>query len=98
MLVTGAASANRKLFTDDVQSILRAKRPIIVTAIANVITASDLLDRTLTLVLPTIALNSGKASSRLSQQLRQEGVPRANLRFYPRRSGRRTGRTCRRAT
>lgn len=74
MLVTGAASANRKLFTDDAQSILKAKRPVVVTAIANVVTASDLLDRTLTLVLPTIPPENRKSEFAISQELRRDGV------------------------
>ncbi len=74
MLVTGAASANRKLFTDADQAILRAKRPIIITAIANVVTASDLLDRTLTLVLPQIPSDSRKSEYAIAQELRRDGV------------------------
>lgn len=74
MIVTGAASTNRKLFSDDAQSILRAKRPIILTAIANVVTASDLLDRTLTLVLPTIPPENRKSEFAIAQELRRAGV------------------------
>jgi hypothetical protein len=74
MLVTGAASANRKLFTDADQSILRAKRPVVLTAIANVVTASDLLDRTLTLVLPPISADRRKSEFAIAQELRRDGV------------------------
>jgi hypothetical protein len=74
MLATGASSANRKLFTDDSQSILKAKRPVILTAIANVVTASDLLDRTLTLVLPVISPEHRKSEFAISQELRRDGV------------------------
>ena len=74
MVVTGAGSANRKLFTDADQSILRAKRPIVLTAIANVVEASDLLDRTLTLVLPPIPAERRKSEFAIAQELRREGV------------------------
>ena len=74
MLATGAGSANRKLFTDSDQSILRAKRPIVLTAIANVVTASDLLDRTLTLVLPPIPPENRKSEFAIAQELRRDGV------------------------
>jgi hypothetical protein len=74
MLATGASSANRKLFTDDQQSLLRAKRPIILTAIANVVEASDLLDRTLTLTLPVIAPENRKSEFAIAQELRRDGV------------------------
>ena len=70
MLCTGAASANRKLFTDADQSLLRAKRPIIITAIANVVTAADLLDRTLTLLLPPIPAEQRKSEFAIAQELR----------------------------
>ena len=74
MLVTGAASASRKLYTNDEQSILHAKRPIIVTAIKDVVVASDLRDRSLTLTLPTIPSESRKSESSIAEELRCEGV------------------------
>lgn len=74
MLVTGASLANRKLFTDDELSVLRAKRPILVTAIRNVVTASDLLDRTLSLSLPTISPENRMSEFAIAQELRRDGV------------------------
>jgi len=74
MIVTGAASANRKLFTDADQSILRAKRPVVLTAIGSVVTASDLLDRTLTLMLPPIPADKRKSEFAIAQELRKDGV------------------------
>jgi hypothetical protein len=74
MVVTGAASANRKLFTDADQVILRAKRPVVITSIGNVVTASDLLDRTLTLTLPPIPPENRKSEFAIAQELRRDGV------------------------
>jgi hypothetical protein len=74
MIVTGAASANRKLFSDSDQAILRAKRPVILTSIHEVVTASDLLDRTLTLILPTIDPANRMSEFAISQALRRDGV------------------------
>jgi len=74
MLCTGATSANRKLFTDADQAILAAKRPIILTSIANVVTASDLLDRTISLVLPPIPSSDRKTEFAIEQELRKDGT------------------------
>lgn len=74
MLVTGSAISTRKLFSDDEFASVQAKRPVILTAIANVIEASDLLDRTLTLVLPVIPQERRRTEFALNQEMMQEGV------------------------
>jgi hypothetical protein len=74
MLATGAATSSRKLFTDSDQAILRAKRPVIVTAVKNVVTAPDLLDRTITLSLPPIPSEKRKSEFAIEQEMRKEGV------------------------
>jgi len=74
MLVTGSAISTRKLFSDDEFASVQAKRPVILTAIANVIEASDLLDRTLTLVLPVIPPERRRTEFALNQEMMAEGV------------------------
>src|SRR5262249_2167544 len=46
-LATGGGFATRELFTDDGEVIFDAQRPVILNGIAEVVTKSDLLDRTL---------------------------------------------------
>lgn len=74
MLVTGAASAVRQLYSNDQQSVLTAKRPCILTSITNVVTAGDLLDRTLTLILPPIPPENRRSEFAIEQELRKDGV------------------------
>jgi hypothetical protein len=54
-LATGGGLSKRALFTDDDEVLLDARRPVLITAISEVATASDLLDRCLTVTLPPIA-------------------------------------------
>jgi hypothetical protein len=53
-LSTGGGFATRELYSDDDERIFDAKRPVILNGIEEVVTRSDLLDRTLLLTLPTI--------------------------------------------
>lgn len=53
-LATGGGFATRELFTDDGEVIFDAQRPVILNGIAEVVTRSDLLDRTLLAHLPVI--------------------------------------------
>jgi hypothetical protein len=46
--------ASRELYTDGEEFILKARRPIILTSIEDTIGKSDLLDRTVSLILPQI--------------------------------------------
>lgn len=53
-LATGGGFATRELFSDDGEVIFDAQRPVILNGIAEVVTKSDLLDRTLLTQLPMI--------------------------------------------
>lgn len=54
IISTKGGYAKRKLYTDSDEIILNANNPIIVNGIAPVITAQDLIDRSVTIDLPTI--------------------------------------------
>jgi len=51
---TGGAYSKRKNFSDKDESVQHIQRPTIISAINNVITSPDLLDRTITLSLPLL--------------------------------------------
>lgn len=53
-LATGGGLSKRELYTDVDEVLLEARRPVILTGISDVATASDLLDRCLTVTLPPI--------------------------------------------
>lgn len=53
-LATGGGFAARALYSDDEESVIEAKRPIIINSIPPVITAQDLTDRAICLELPKI--------------------------------------------
>ena len=53
-LSTGAGFAARKLYTDDEENVISAKRPTILNSIDAVVTRSDLADRALALTLEAI--------------------------------------------
>jgi hypothetical protein len=53
-LATGSGFATRELYTDAEEAIFAAQRPIVINGIEEVATRGDLLDRALTLYLPTI--------------------------------------------
>src|SRR5690606_22857722 len=53
-LSTGGGFATRALYTDDEEAIFEATRPVILNGIDDVVSRSDLLDRSLVLTLPTI--------------------------------------------
>lgn len=54
-LATGGAFATRKLFTDSEEILFEAKRPIILNGIEEIVSRPDLLDRLLTVYLPSIS-------------------------------------------
>lgn len=54
MLATGGGFATRELYTDSDEKLFDATRPIMVNGIEDLATRSDLLDRAVTLTLPTI--------------------------------------------
>jgi hypothetical protein len=53
-LATGGGLSKRELYTDAEEVLLDAQRPVLLTAISEVATASDLLDRCITVTLPPI--------------------------------------------
>jgi hypothetical protein len=53
-LATGGGFAVRQNYTDDEEIIIEAKRPILLNGIEELATRSDLLERTIVLILPTI--------------------------------------------
>jgi hypothetical protein len=73
-LATGQSEKNRTLFSDKDQTILKAKRPVILTGIRENVTKSDLLDRTLTIRLPVIEPEKRKSEYAIDTELRKDGV------------------------
>ena len=53
-LATGGGFATRELFSDDGEVIFDSQRPVILNGIAEVVTKSDLLDRSIVLNVPRI--------------------------------------------
>ena len=53
-LATGGGLSTRALYTNVDEALLSACRPVLLTGIGDVVTAADLLDRTLTVTLPAI--------------------------------------------
>lgn len=53
-LATGGGHASRTLYTNDAETIIEAKRPVIINSIPNVVTAQDLTDRAICIELPRI--------------------------------------------
>ena len=54
ILATGGGSAARTLYTNDEETIIGVKRPVIINSIPNVITAQDATDRTINIEPPRI--------------------------------------------
>lgn len=53
-LATGGAISTRTLYTNDEETILNAKRPLLLNGITNFLEQQDLVDRALVVTLPTI--------------------------------------------
>jgi hypothetical protein len=68
MLATGGGFSTRKLSTDREQELFDAMRPIILNGITDVVTADDLVQRSLIVRLPTLA----KGSYRTEREILRE--------------------------
>jgi hypothetical protein len=71
-LSTGGGFDNRRLYTDDGLMTFTATRPVIVTGIPDAVRSSDLVDRTIRLVLP--ALGDGDRSTEAVVRRRFEAI------------------------
>jgi hypothetical protein len=74
-LATGGGLSKRELYTDVDEVLLEARRPVILTGISEVATASDLLDRCLTVTLPPIP-GDQRRTERALRQIVDEARPR----------------------
>jgi len=71
-LSTGGGFASRKLYSDDDESVIEVKRPIIINSITTVTTRPDLIDRTLSLCLPKIDDVDKKRDSQLDEEFERD--------------------------
>lgn len=70
-LSTGGGFATRELFTNDGEAIFDAMRPVLLTSIEDVATRSDLLDRSMIVVLSRIPERNRKPESQLYAEFDQ---------------------------
>jgi hypothetical protein len=71
-LSTGGGFASRKLYSDNDESVIEVKRPIIINSITTVTTRPDLIDRTLSLCLPKIDDVDKKRDSQLDEEFERD--------------------------
>lgn len=71
-LATGGGLSTRQLFTNDDETVLEAKRPVIITGIEDVVTRGDLLDRALPVELPPIDAHSRRTEGELLEAFATE--------------------------
>lgn len=67
-LATDGGFATRELYANDDEAIFSARRPVMLNGIDDPATRSDLLDRTLALVLPTIPEESRRSERELNAE------------------------------
>jgi hypothetical protein len=65
-LATGGGFGTRQLYTDDEEMLFNAMRPALLTSITDVVTAGDLLDRSVALQLETISDENRKTDEALA--------------------------------
>ena len=70
MLSTGGGFSTRTLFTDREQELFEAMRPTILNGITDVVTADDLVQRSLIVRLPAIDKGSYKTEKQIQRELR----------------------------
>lgn len=68
-LATGGGLSKRELYTDVDEILLDARRPVLLTGISEVATASDLLDRVITVTLPPIPADQRRTERGLQQAI-----------------------------
>lgn len=68
-LATGGGLSKRELYTDADEVLLDARRPVLLTGISDIVTASDLLDRTITVVLPPIPATNRRTEHELQRMI-----------------------------
>lgn len=74
-LSTGGGFGVRANYTDDEEVLFQAMRPAILTGIGDIATASDLLDRAISLNLPVIAPDTRRSEEELWSEF-EEALPR----------------------
>ena len=74
-LSTGGGYSTRELYSDGEECIFDAERPVMLNGISEVVTRPDLLDRAISLVLPTIPDDHRRTESKLWSEF-QEARPR----------------------
>lgn len=68
-IATGGGFGTRQLYTDDEETLIEAKRPVIANGIDTIATRSDLLDRAVSLTLPTIDAGDRREESWIEAEL-----------------------------
>jgi hypothetical protein len=69
MMATGGGFSTRTLFTDREQELFNAMRPIALNGITDVVTADDLVQRSLIVRLPTLAKGAYKTEREIQREL-----------------------------
>jgi hypothetical protein len=67
-LATGGGLGTRKLFTNDDEFVVEAMRPVIVTSIGEIADSSDLVERAISVELPTVLGTTRKKLTNLDAQ------------------------------